>query len=207
MQKKSKILAIGGAVIKTALPELKFYIENDNVEMLIHNGGSLFHDIQCATDPVLQERGITSYPLEELVENPSINYEASLKTIESLFNILAPEGSVTRMCQNKNIPVLVFTAPGCDFWHLHLEDWGAIGRRCQRDFVKLVNRMRLPFHYLLMGSAVIHPEVFIKAVSQITHISFQADVVDFAHAYRPSTRVAKYGKYYRMHHKDFLRVQ
>jgi hypothetical protein len=57
-----------------------------------------------------------------------------------------------------------------------------------------------------MGSAVVHPEVFSKALAMIPKrgVEFQADVVDFMDMYRPRTRVAKYGNYYHMHHLAFL---
>ena len=43
-----RILAIGGHVIKTAGYELLRVIKANKVEMLIHNGGSLFHDFQLS---------------------------------------------------------------------------------------------------------------------------------------------------------------
>jgi hypothetical protein len=56
-----------------------------------------------------------------------------------------------------------------------------------------------------MGSAVIHPEVFVKALAIAKPKEFQADVVDFLpDQYRPKTRVARYGKYHCMTHKEYL---
>jgi len=56
-----------------------------------------------------------------------------------------------------------------------------------------------------MGSAVIHPEVFIKAVAVSKPSKFKADVVDFLDMYRPRTRVAKYGIYYQITHQEYLK--
>ena len=48
-ESKKRILAIGGHVIKTAKYGLYKVIERGYVEMIIHNGGSLFHDFQIAS--------------------------------------------------------------------------------------------------------------------------------------------------------------
>lgn len=198
-----KILAIGGAVIKTAHGELKKAIEDNKVEMLIHNGGSIFHDFQIATNSLSSH----SYPLEDLLED----YECNRPTSELLWDwirhslIKAPMFSVTRLCEDKGIPVLVFTALGCDFWQLFDDDWAAFARKTYNDFRILCKKMSSgEFHFINMGSAVIHPEVFTKVIAAVKPQQFKADVVDFKDMYRPRTRVAKYGTYHKMTHKEFL---
>jgi hypothetical protein len=198
-----KILAIGGAVIKTAKEELREYIENDHVEMLIHNGGSIFHDIQQVTDHYLTDH---SYPLDELIDDYSCNREASAYVWEFVNYNEAPEGSITKLCIDKNIPVLLFTGLGCDVWQLFSspDDWSHCGRQMFYYFEDLCKRFKKPFHYICMGSAVIHPEVFIKAIAKSQAKDFKADVVDFKDMYRPKTRIAKYGTYYQMSHTEFF---
>jgi hypothetical protein len=198
------ILAIGGAVIKTALPELFDVIKQDKIEMLIHNGGSIFHDFQLAIDNKLEQRGITSYPLTELKDDFECNRETSRLVWKWIKTRKAPKDSVTNLCYNMNIPVLMFSALGTDFWQLFREDWSPFAKSSRFDYNRLRDRMKEPFHYLLMGSAVIHPEVFIKVLSEVHTTDFKADVVDFLEAYRPRTRVARYGEYFRMTHKEFL---
>jgi len=198
----NKILAIGGAVIKTAKPELKEIIMNNKVEMLIHNGGSIFHDFQQELDPTLEDH---SYPITELLED----YECNRLSSEYLWDWIlgvgkAPEGSITRLCENKKIPVLLFTVLGADFWQLFVHSWISLADKSFKDFEMLCYKFRNPFHYICMGSAVVHPEVFLKAVAVTKPKEFRADVVDFLDMYRPRTRVAKYGKYYQMSHKEFL---
>ena len=56
-----KILAIGGAVIKTGKTELIEVIKSGQIEMLIHNGGSIFHNFQQEMDDLSDH----SYPLNE----------------------------------------------------------------------------------------------------------------------------------------------
>ena len=199
-----KIIAIGGNVIKTALPELKEVIEKDKIEILIHNGGSLFHDFQLAIDPVLKERNIHSYPLEDLRKDFECNREASYLVWDWIEGKNPPENSITKLCQNKNIPVLIFTALGCDYWHFFNDDWNLFAKKTYIDFWTLCSRMKAPFHYVVLGSAVIHPEVFTKAISFINNRDFIADVVDFLDMYRPRTRVSIFGNYYHMSTKEYL---
>lgn len=197
-----KIIAIGGAVIKTAKPELKKIIEDGQVEMLIHNGGSIFHDFQQE----IQEIDGHSYPIDQLLDSLDVNKNASYELWDWFKKIKsAPEGSVTRLCSDLSIPVLMFTALGCDFWHLFNDDWELIARHMKKDFDTLCERFLEEFHYVCMGSAVIHPEVFIKVLALCKPEKFKADVVDFLDMYRPRTRVAKYGTYYQMKHKDYLK--
>ena len=204
---KKRILAIGGHVIKTARAELKQVIDDGKVEMLIHNGGSLFHDFQLSLDYPLVMSGNHSYSLEGLIEDPGINKTASeivWRWIEG--GVEAPIGSVTKRCEDFAIPVLMFTCLGCDFWHLFRGSkyWGELGEKTHQYFSILREKLQAPFHYVCMGSAVIHPEVFTKAIAGIKKPEFTADVVDFLDMYRPRSRIAKYGKYYKMTHEEYL---
>ncbi len=197
-----KILAIGGAVIKTARQQFFSIIQKDEVEMLIHNGGSIFHDFQLALEDL---GGKHSHSIEEISKNILINKRVSMR-IWRYFDLKdPPPGSITRLCQSKEIPVLMFTGLGCDYWQMFGLQWDKIGSKCRHDFTKLSYRMVKPFHYLCMGSAVIHPEVFTKALAMVlVTVKFQADVVDFLSMYRPRTRIAQYGNYYCMSHREFL---
>lgn len=196
-----RILAIGGAVIKTAKEELKEIIKRNKVEMLIHNGGSIFHDFQQETEDLNSH----SYPLNNLLENFECNRPASNLVWDYLHHGDAPENSVTRLCLEKDIPVLMFTTPGCDFWHYFGHSWKFLGTYQQYQLEALEDRFKKDhFHYLCMGSAVIHPEIFIKVLAMTHPKNFRADVVDFLDMYRPRTRVACYGTYYQMSHVEYL---
>jgi len=199
-----KILAIGGSVIKTAKEELRQFIENDNVEMLIHNGGSIFHDFQQETDNNLIDH---SYPLDHLLKDYSCNKETSIHVMEFIDYNESPDNSITNLCVKKDIPVLIFTGLGCDFWQMFMSEdkWSSFGRYAYNAFEILSKRFKTPFHYICMGSAVIHPEVFIKAIAKAKSKNFKADVVDFKNMYRPRTRVAKYGNYYTTTHKEYFK--
>lgn len=199
-----RILAIGGAVIKTSKPELKRIIEEEKVEMLIHNGGSIFHDFQQVLDSNLKDH---SYSLDSLINDYSCNRIPSEYIWDWILGVgSAPSGSITELCQKKKIPVLLFTVLGADFWHLFVDSWSALAEKSFKDFGFLCDRFKRPFHYVCMGSAVIHPEVFIKAVAvaKPKKTAFRSDVVDFLDMYRPRTRVSKFGQYFKMTHKEYL---
>lgn len=197
-----KIFAIGGAVIKTAKPELIKVIEDGQVEMLIHNGGSIFHDFQQATENLESH----SYPLDQLLESTEVNREASYKVWGWLKETQsAPENSVTKLCENMEIPVLMFTGIACDFWQIFGNHWEHLGTQGYLHFHMLIERFKTEFHYVCLGSAVIHPEVFTKVLAVAKPAKFRSDVVDFLDMYRPRTRIAKYGTYYQMSHKEYLK--
>jgi hypothetical protein len=210
MQQKA-ILAIGGAVIKTARPQLINFIAAGNVEILIHNGGSLFHDFQIAALPEFQNpHAPNSFPLNLILQDyKKYTHQTSLEINAWIAgNKLAPQKSATALCEKMGIPVLLFTGLATDFWQLPLLTYHSLADFIQECFQLLCKRMRSgPFYYLLMGSAVIHPEVFAKAIAVAKPQNFKADVVDFNDHYRPRTRVARYGKYYLMTHKEFLHQQ
>jgi hypothetical protein len=204
------IVAIGGAVIKTALEELKESIDRDKIEMLIHNGASLFHDFQRATDLYLKRMRWHSYPLDMLLADKELDRPASELVWNWIRGQSAPENSVTQMCDVREIPVLCFSALGCDFWQMFDRDWEKFASNSRKDMVRLVQRMMEGnFRYLLLGSAVIQPEVFRSALAlampKVKGREFRADVVDFLDMYRPRTRVARYGNYYQMEFKEFLK--
>ena len=197
-----KILAIGGAVIKTAREELRQVIEAEKIEILIHNGGSIFHDFQLATEDLPSH----SHPIDELTEDYSCNRPASRMVWDWVYGSRAPKDSLTDLCLHKGIDVFLFTGHACDYWQMFGDphDWSKLGEEAYFSFKSLIRRFRKPFHYICMGSAVIHPEVFVKVLSEAKSTGFTADVVDFKDMYRPRTRVAKFGTYYKMTHKEFL---
>lgn len=203
MENMKKVLAIGGAVIKTAREELTEVIKSNQVAMLIHNGGSIFHDFQLATESLRSH----SHKLDDLIMDYSPNEKASKLVWDwIMYGDVPPENSVSHLCYTKSIPVLMFTGLGCDFWQLFNNGWEEIGHKTQGHFQYLCNWFEEnEFHYVCMGSAVIHPEVFIKAIAVAKPKKFRADVVDFLDMYRPRTRVSKFGTYYQMSHKDYLK--
>lgn len=99
-----------------------------------------------------------------------------------------------------NIPITIHPAIGTDFIHYHPRFDGAVmGALAEKDFLlfsSIVSRMGQGGIYINIGSAVILPEVFLKAISFCTAQGIQLGdfytaVFDFNHHYRPEKNVVK----------------
>jgi hypothetical protein len=96
------------------------------------------------------------------------------------------------------LPATVHVALGTDIVHMHPAcDPAAVGRATHLDFRILageVARMGGGGVYLNVGSAVLLPEVFLKAVTLARNLGhelrdFATANLDFIQSYRPSTNV------------------
>jgi hypothetical protein len=99
-----------------------------------------------------------------------------------------------------NIPITIHPAIGTDFIHYHPKFNGAIlGELAEKDFLlfsSIVSQLGQGGIYINIGSAVVLPEVFLKALSFCTAQGIQLGdfytaVFDFNHHYRPETNVVK----------------
>ncbi len=99
-----------------------------------------------------------------------------------------------------NIPVTIHPAIGTDFIHYSPNFNGAVaGELADRDFVlfaSIVSQLSHGGVYLNIGSAVIMPEIFLKAVAFCTGQgikmeNFHTAVFDFIKQYRPTENVVK----------------
>jgi len=97
-------------------------------------------------------------------------------------------------------PATVHVALGTDIVHMHPAcDPGAVGRASHLDFRILageVARMGGGGVYLNVGSAVLLPEVFLKAVTLARNLGhdltdFTTANLDFIQSYRPNTNVVE----------------
>jgi hypothetical protein len=98
------------------------------------------------------------------------------------------------------LPVTVHVAVGTDTLHTHPSaDAAAIGETTHRDFRLLCSLVRGLDHggvYLNLGSAVVLPEVFLKAVSVVRNLGhpladFTTVNFDFVQHYRPTVNVVE----------------
>lgn len=200
------ILGIGGAVIKTAMEELVEVIKARKIDVLLHCGASVFHDFQRNTENLEYH----SHTLDSLLKDYTLDRDASSLVWKWIRHGYAPDKTITNLCYENNIEVMLFAALGTDFWQLFCDEWGLIANKCHDDFYRLCEIIgKDNFTYINMGSSVIMPEVFAKAlaligIDNLKH--FKAHVVDFIpNQYRPLTRVSRYGKYFRLTHASFLR--
>jgi len=130
------------------------------------------------------------------------------------------EQSVLYHAYKLNIPVTVHPAFGTDFIHYHPVSSGEVfGVLAERDFIlfaSIVSQLSDGGVYLNIGSAVILPEVFLKAVAfcaaqGIPLQRFTTAVFDFNRHYRPAENVVRRpvadggrGYYFLGHHEIMI---
>ncbi|OFV98831.1 MAG: hypothetical protein A3F68_13275 [Acidobacteria bacterium RIFCSPLOWO2_12_FULL_54_10] len=111
-----------------------------------------------------------------------------------------PEHSLLLQAYRRRIPVTVHVAIGTDTPHNHpLADGRAIGGASHRDFLLFASLLRSLEGggvYLNVGSAVILPEVFLKAVTAVRNLghplsNFTTANLDFLQHYRPLENVVR----------------
>jgi hypothetical protein len=126
--------------------------------------------------------------------------EALGKRLESLANPEYAPHSVLCGAYKASTPVTVHVAVGTDTPHTHpAADGAAIGASTHRDFrllCSLVRGLDQGGVYLNIGSAVVLPEVFLKAVSVVRNLgnplaNFTTANFDFLQHYRPTVNVVK----------------
>lgn len=110
------------------------------------------------------------------------------------------DASILVQAYRRKVPVTVHVAIGTDTPHNHpLARGRAIGGTTHRDFLLLAGLLRgldSGGVYLNVGSAVILPEVFLKAVSAVRNLGyplrdFTTINMDFLQHYRPLTNVVR----------------
>jgi hypothetical protein len=128
--------------------------------------------------------------------------------------------SLLAAARRRGLPATVHVAVGTDIVHMHPRlDPGALGRATHLDFrlfAAQVARLGGGGVYLNVGSAVLLPEVFLKAVTlarNLGHplVDFATANLDFLQSYRPGTNVVErptrgVGRGYRLtgHHEILL---
>ena len=208
------VWGLGAHVIKTGLgPVLIDLMERGFVSAIATNGASIIHDFEVALV------GATSEDVDEALGpgrfgmadetgrllNGAINdgVGAGLGIGQAVAAFLASKRppfakqSIVAAAARMNIPVTVHVAIGTDIIHMHPAASGAaLGEGSLRDFRHFVSNVaRLERGvYLNCGSAVVLPEVFLKAVAlarnrglalaELTTVN-----LDFVRSYRPQTNV------------------
>jgi len=208
------IWGIGAHVIKTGVsPILIDLMERGFVSALAMNGAGVIHDFEVALS------GSTSEDAEEalgpgrfgMAEETGRLLNAAIRdgvregrglgqsVGARLSGLAPPHASMSLLCAaaRLEIPVTVHVAIGTDIIHMHPDaDGAALGEGSLRDFRYFVaNVAKLKGGvYLNCGSAVILPEVLLKAVALARNQGISLDGLttvnlDFARLYRPQTNV------------------
>jgi hypothetical protein len=208
------IWGIGAHVIKTGVsPVLIDLMTRGYVSALAMNGAGVIHDFEIALSGATSEDvdealgpgrfGMaeeTGRLLNEIIGSASAHrlgmgqavaaYLAEVKTAYA-------DRSLLVAAHRLGVPVTVHVAVGTDIIHMHPDASGAaIGDTSLRDFRYFASSVaRLTGGvYLNCGSAVVLPEVFLKAVALARNQGISLDPlttvnIDFVRLYRPQTNV------------------
>jgi hypothetical protein len=212
--KRPIIFGMGAHVIKVGLnPVIIDLMQRGIITGLAMNGAGIVHDTELAMV------GRTSEDVENVLGsgefgaaretgesiNGAINsgFESGKGIGEAVGQYLLDcdypynDVSLLATARKLNIPVTVHVAVGTDIVHIHPDaDGAAIGGASYRDF-QLFCSMVADLEggaYLNIGSAVLLPEVFLKALTAVRNLgytvqNFTTANFDFIRQYRPLTNV------------------
>jgi hypothetical protein len=210
------VWGIGAHVIKTGVsPVLIDLMERGFVSALAMNGAGIIHDFEIALSGATSEDvdealgpgtfGMaeeTGRVLNEIIRDGQRAERGIGQAVGAyLVDRAAPHASrslIASACRLQ-IPVTVHVALGTDIIHMHPDASGAaIGATSLRDFRYFTSSVaRLAGGvYMNCGSAVILPEVFLKAVALVRNQGVSLDGlttvnIDFMRMYRPQTNVVE----------------
>jgi hypothetical protein len=217
--RKAILWGMGGHVIKTGLgPVIADLMRRGFVSGIAMNGAALIHDFEIALAGQTSEdveAGLAEGKFGMATETGLfLNQIASTATFsgigygEAAGKFLAArklakqnaQASVLWNAYRLRIPVTVHLAIGTDISHLHpAADGAALGAASHHDFrlfCGLVKEMHPGGVYLNWGSAVLLPEIFLKAVTVVRNLGVPLRPIttanfDFIQHYRPLQNVVK----------------
>lgn len=190
---KPVIFMMGAHVIKCGLnPLIIDLIKKDIITLVALNGAGLIHDFEIAflgrTSEDVGEAikdgsfGMAEETAQYLNEAIKIGAKRDLGIGEAVGRMIKEKGlafknlSILYNAKDKNIPVTIHVAIGTDIIHMHPSfDGTSTGRATQKDFHRLieeVSRLGNGGVVINIGSAVILPEVFLKALAVARNLKF-----------------------------------
>ena len=210
------VWGLGAHVIKAGLsPVIVDLMERGFVSAIAMNGAGLIHDSEVALSGATSEEvdsslgpgefGMAEETGRHLNEAIAAGVRQGLGLGQAATAYLAdrhpPFGRVSLLCAaaRLQIPVTVHVAVGTDIIHMHPSASGeAIGAASLKDFryfTSFVAELQGGV-YLNCGSAVVLPEVLLKAVSLVRNRGISLDGLttvnfDFLRLYRPETNVVR----------------
>jgi hypothetical protein len=218
-QRKAILWGIGGHVIKVGLgPILIDLMKRGFISAIAMNGAALIHDFEIALARntsedveaglgggqfgMAEETGKYLNEIAKLSQRIRIGYgEAAGQFLNSgILEVKYGNASVLASAYKYRIPVTVHLAIGTDIPHMHrAADGAALGAATHLDFrlfCALAEQMHPGGVYLNWGSAVLLPEVFLKAVSVVRNLGVPLRPIttanfDFIQHYRPLQNVVK----------------
>ncbi len=216
---RAVVVMLGGHVVKTGLaPLLIDLMQRGIITHLAMNGSAAIHDYEIArfggtsedvaaglrdgTFGMAEEtgRGLNDAFTAGMREKRGMG-EAIAVALEAEAELAHPELSVVLGAHRLGLPVTVHAALGAEIIHQHpAADGAAIGDTSHRDFRRLA--ASLPALHdggvvLNLGSAVIMPEVFLKALTIARNLGagkptdFTTCDLDMQRHYRPRVNVVQ----------------
>jgi len=216
---RAVVVMLGGHVVKTGLaPLLIDLMRRGIITHLAMNGSAAIHDYEIARfggtseDVAAGLRDGTFGMAEETGRGLNDAFTAGMReklgmgesvavALESIAELAHPELSVILGAHRLGLPVTVHAALGAEIIHQHpAANGAAIGDTSHRDFRRLA--ASLPFLHdggvvLNLGSAVIMPEVFLKALTIARNLGagkptgFTTCDLDMQRHYRPRVNVVQ----------------
>ena len=214
--KKTIILSMGAHAIKIGLsPVILDLMEKGIITGLAMNGAGIIHDLEVAMVGATSEYVDSELPhgkfgmaketgeflnmaiREGAKKGDGLGYCVGKSVLEASFpyNKFSLLAGAARM----DVPLTVHVAIGTDIIHFHpAVDGSAIGKTSHLDFrifATLVSHLEGGV-YINLGSAVILPEVFLKALTLVRNLGFNVKKfttvdMDFIRHYRPMNNVVK----------------
>lgn len=215
---KPVLWGMGGHVVKCGLaPVLIDLMRRGYATGFAMNGSTSIHDFEIAlagytsedVEAVLPDGRFGSAEETGREMNLAIRQgaadglgmgEALGRALDRLARPEHAEDSLVLQAWRANVPVTVHVAVGTDTPHTHPQaDGAAIGAGTHRDFqlfCALVSELNQGGVYINLGSAVVLPEVFLKAVSTVRNVGlplagFTTVNLDFLQHYRPKVNVVE----------------
>lgn len=214
---KGIVVGFGAHLIKCGLsPILIEMMKNGYITALATNGASLIHDFEVSYS------GNTSEDVKEALRNGEFGMADETSVMlnalfdkavrkKKPFNIVYGafikdnafkyrEFSVFYWAYKLNIPITIHVAIGTDIIHMHPEsdgrNIGQVSMDSFRLFIENIKKIGGGGMYLNIGSAVLLPEIFLKAIGYIRNIDssfggFTSVVFDFIKHYRPMQNVVQ----------------
>jgi hypothetical protein len=206
---------MGAHAIKVGLnPVIIDLMERSIITSLSLNGAGIIHDFELAligrtSEDVDKEILTGAFGMAEetgSMLNQAIKSAGQEESIGDAVGRLIQNGdypfkekSLCAAGRRLGIPVTVHVAIGTDIIHMHPSfDGRATGEAAQRDFMtfcSLVSDLEGGV-YINLGSAVLLPEIFLKAVTLCRNLGhslnhFTTVNMDFVQHYRPNTNVVR----------------
>ncbi|MDR1607054.1 MAG: hypothetical protein LBT38_01400 [Deltaproteobacteria bacterium] len=213
---RTNMLAMGGHAIKVGLgPLMVDLLEKGFFSCLAANGSVMVHDTEVALAGATSEDvgeglkdgqfGVTNETgalINQAARVAAQTGEGLGEALGRVLNELKPKGlknSVLAAAQRLGVPFAIQVALGTDVYHIHPDrDFAALGRAGQRDFEIFCQWVATLAGgvFMNLGSAVIMPEVFLKAVTLARNLGYPLDDLttinmDFIYQYRPRLNVVE----------------